>query len=235
MRMGRAAASRRRAIGGGGGGGPVPNPVAWWDASDAASLFQDNARTIATGAIGNPVGGWADKSPDGRHLLETTAGQSPTLQQFGGANEVRFDGVDDGLRTVVGQTWPATTDLFFVMRNPADNQFVTAFESSGGSAIIGVVQSGSAAANNLTVGTPSNQINGIPVSPDTRGGLYLALGANRAIFACLGAAMNFGSFKLGNYGSYEFAGGISEIRIYPALSGFHRDSVLAELRAKWGL
>lgn len=75
-----------------------------WVKADAG-VFQDAARTTAATADGDPVGGWADQSGNGRHFSQSTAASRGTLKLsiFNGRNIVRFDGVDDYLSgTVLG-------------------------------------------------------------------------------------------------------------------------------------
>jgi len=49
----------------------------WWDAGDIATLFQDSAGTIPVTADGDPVGRITDKSGNGKHLIQATAGSRP--------------------------------------------------------------------------------------------------------------------------------------------------------------
>jgi hypothetical protein len=51
--------------------------LAWYDASDASTLFQDAARTTPA-SVGDPVGGWADKSGNGNHCSQANASFRPS-------------------------------------------------------------------------------------------------------------------------------------------------------------
>lgn len=72
---------------------------AWYDPSDLATLFQDDAGTIPVTASGDPVGRILDKSGRGNHATQATAGSRPTFREVGGLRYLEFDGVDDFLVT----------------------------------------------------------------------------------------------------------------------------------------
>lgn len=68
----------------------------WLDASDAATLFQDSAGTTPATADADPIGKWADKSGNGKHVTQGTTANKPTLKLAikNGLPVVRFDGGD---------------------------------------------------------------------------------------------------------------------------------------------
>jgi hypothetical protein len=70
---------------------------AWYDPSDLSTMFQDDAGTIPVTADNDPVGRLLDKSGNGNHLTQSTAGSRPTYQTAGGMHWLAFDGVDDYL------------------------------------------------------------------------------------------------------------------------------------------
>jgi hypothetical protein len=53
--------------------------VAWYDAADAATLFQNSNGTTPSSANSDPVGHWADKSTAGRNATQGTSGSRPTI------------------------------------------------------------------------------------------------------------------------------------------------------------
>lgn len=55
----------------------ITSLAAWYDASDASSLFQNSNGTTAVSALNDPVGRWSDKSGNSRHLLQTTNSYRP--------------------------------------------------------------------------------------------------------------------------------------------------------------
>lgn len=69
----------------------------WYDPSDISTLWQDSARTIPVTAHGDPVGAIDDKSGNGNHLIQATAGFRPLYQVAGALKYLMFDGVDDRL------------------------------------------------------------------------------------------------------------------------------------------
>jgi hypothetical protein len=81
-------------------------PALWLDASDAATLFQDSALTTPAGEA-EPVGGWKDKSGNGRHFTQSGTSR-PMLYDSGpnGQHIVAFDGVDDSLAKATDAGFP---------------------------------------------------------------------------------------------------------------------------------
>jgi len=69
----------------------------WWDPSDLSTMFQDSAGTTPVTANNDPVGKILDKSGNGNHLTQATAGKRPLYKTSGGLSWLEFDGVDDFL------------------------------------------------------------------------------------------------------------------------------------------
>lgn len=98
----------------------LTNLVAWYSARDTATLFQDSALSTPVTANSDPVGGWLDKSGNGRHLTQGTAGSRPAYKTSGINTRaaLQFDGSADHLSST--GSWVASvfsgTDLpLFVM------------------------------------------------------------------------------------------------------------------------
>lgn len=74
---------------------------AWYDPTDADTLYQDSGLTTHATADTDPVGGMTDKSGNGFNLLQATSGSRPLLKTAvqNGNNALRFDGTDDCLKT----------------------------------------------------------------------------------------------------------------------------------------
>lgn len=53
--------------------------AAWYDPSDFTTMWQDSAKTTPVTAAGQPIGYISDKSGNGHHLSQATAGSRPTL------------------------------------------------------------------------------------------------------------------------------------------------------------
>jgi hypothetical protein len=75
-------------------------PLAWFDASDISTLYQDTAQTIPVTADGDPVGFMADKSGNNLFVTQSTAGSRPTYRTSGGLHWLEFDGSADYLANV---------------------------------------------------------------------------------------------------------------------------------------
>lgn len=78
-----------------------PGALAWYDPSDLASLFQDTAGTVPVTASGQSVARMNDKSGNGYHLLQATAGNQPSLQQAGGLSWLAGDGTADYMTATI--------------------------------------------------------------------------------------------------------------------------------------
>lgn len=75
----------------------LPGLAAWYDPSDPAMFYQDAAMTTPVTADGDPVGAVVDKSGNGVHLTQATAGKRPLYRTSAGKHWLQFDGTDDVL------------------------------------------------------------------------------------------------------------------------------------------
>lgn len=95
---------------GDGGGGAAFSPSSidelfvWHDPSDLTTLFQDAAMTVPVTASDDPVGAMLDKSGNGHHAIQATAGARPLYKTAGGLHWLEFDGIDDFLAVTYGAT-----------------------------------------------------------------------------------------------------------------------------------
>lgn len=71
------------------------SPLAWYDPSDLATLWQDTAATTPVTADGQAVARIDDKSGNGRHMTQATAAARPLYKTAGGLHWLEGDGVDD--------------------------------------------------------------------------------------------------------------------------------------------
>lgn len=88
--------------------GSISGLVAWYDASDAASIT----------ASGGLVSQWNDKSGHGYHLTQATGVQQPTTgtRTQNGLNVLDFTGRPDWLASATAPMSPTTQSLFIVTR-----------------------------------------------------------------------------------------------------------------------
>ena len=92
---------------------------AWYDASDASTLFDATSGGSLAAADGG-VARWQDKSGNGRHFTQSTSGSRP-LRKTGvrnGLATLRFDGSDDFLAV------PSSTALFNFLHNGDSTVFM---------------------------------------------------------------------------------------------------------------
>lgn len=82
----------------------LPHLQAWYDPSDLSTMFQDTAGTTPITADGQAVARINDKSGNGNHLMQSTAGQRPLYKTSGGKSWLLFDGSDDFLQQNGGST-----------------------------------------------------------------------------------------------------------------------------------
>lgn len=91
-----------------------PTPTAWYDPSDLSTLWKDTAGTTPVTADGDAVARIDDKSGNGRHLTQSTAGSRPLYKTSGGISWLQFDGVDDYLSCADNDDWEALAGDFTV-------------------------------------------------------------------------------------------------------------------------
>lgn len=127
----------------------------WLDASDMSTLFTDSARTTPVASSGDPVGGWADKSSNSRHLGQSTSGRRPLYQDTGrdtGQPGVVLDDSDDGLTTTTGYVPSGAFTLVFVGKitsTPGGAEYDQVFACSDGTTYVSVLTTGDASYANM--------------------------------------------------------------------------------------
>lgn len=86
----------------------LTNLLAWYDASDITTLWQDDGRTTQVSADDDAIGAWDDKSGNGEHVTQATAANRPTYKT-GIVNSlpvVRCDGTNDKFTASIPQSDP---------------------------------------------------------------------------------------------------------------------------------
>lgn len=87
---------------------------AWYDPSDLSTLWQDTGGTVAVTADGQSVARMDDKSGNGNHLTQATAGMRPVYHTDGTKHWLEYDGVDDILVAPIATSLPV--DGVFALR-----------------------------------------------------------------------------------------------------------------------
>jgi hypothetical protein len=92
----------------------IPGLQAWFDASDASTLFDATSGGSLVAADG-VVARWEDKSGNGRHATQATSGSRPIRKsnQTNGLDAILFDGTNDFL-SLGSITIPASHSVFQV-------------------------------------------------------------------------------------------------------------------------
>lgn len=122
------------------------SPTVWYDPSDLSTLFQDSAGTTPVTASGQPVGKMLDKSGNGNHAIQATAGARPTYTVSGGSSFLLFDGVANELAAAFATAAPF--DRVSAIRRLANTSFGYFFASVVGTNSGVLYDNG---ANSLTV------------------------------------------------------------------------------------
>jgi hypothetical protein len=213
----------------------IPGLALWLDAADASTLFQDDAGTTPAVANDAVVGYWADKSGNGKHVIQATTDNKPLLKTAvqNGRNGIKFDGTNDVL-----------ANASFALAKP--DTLIMAFKTgTTGAALDGVtVRQGVfhdttiklfAGGSSIAVGTAANNTAFI--------GVFVFNGAASygRVNAAQSAAVNPGTndmagIRVGNNpaGSFAYNGHVFEvIAAQGELSAGVIASVEAYLNAKW--
>lgn len=115
---------------GGGGSGWTPadiSPTMWVETGDIGDFYQDQAKTTAVTANGDPVGAWVDKSGNGNDFTNSIAADRPEYQ----TTFVRGDGTTE---RVISPNWvPTDTHLWgirFTRQDSSNNQGIVSQAST---------------------------------------------------------------------------------------------------------
>ena len=117
----------------------LANLRTWYDSSDISTLWTTSARSVQVASLDDPVGAWDDKSGNGHHLLQATAGFRPTYKTTSG---IFFDAAnteylfDSAIRSSVR---PSGTYFVVFNQDGLNNNGVAFCNSSNSSTVIYVV------------------------------------------------------------------------------------------------
>lgn len=147
---------------------------AWFDPSDFSTMFQDSAGTTPVTAVGQPVGKILDKSGNGNHAIQATAANRPVLQQdANGRYYLAFNGTNSAIAMSGSFVWNGQS-FFMALAEQGASQWVPAWNSADQTnGYILAAASGSASVTAFAgTATTTDYVNGVQVSPQTRGSLY---------------------------------------------------------------
>ncbi|MDV4166758.1 hypothetical protein [Rhodovulum sp. FJ3] len=113
-------------------------PQAWFDPSDATTLFSDTAMSVAVTADGQQVAAMLDKSGSGNHLLQDTAAARPIYRTDGVSSWLEFDGADDmfTLASRFGLAANPALTACVALRASAESSIDTVWHIGGSSGIL---------------------------------------------------------------------------------------------------
>jgi hypothetical protein len=227
----------------------LPALARWYDFSDAATLFQDDAFASPVTAADQTIGGVRDKSGLGRDVTQATASRRPVWRaaDLNGRPCCEADGVDDFLRSVGSATVPQPFTTILIARHTSAVANQVWFDSVGPSGATPICQQlvNSSTRRALHAGASIASAN----PPDTVPHLFVATfdGPNSSLRvdgsldltgdpgsnALIGITLF--SNRVGSGGNWT-AGLIGEFLLYArALEPWERAALRQYARAKWGI
>lgn len=237
------------------------SPSMWLDPSDLTSLFQDDAGTTPVAANNDPVGKCNDKSGNGNHIAQATAGARPLYMTGSGLHWIDFDGVDNFLDqvTLIEAVLTSTTfDMVVaaqadeVTTNAADATFYDndciwshgangeiglAFKSTGKILLGNNDGSIDVAEDDYTIGTPFV----CHIRHDGAGNISLTLNSRTTVTVASGTTSGFAGRILRFGVRYNATAPFTDLRLYGVIAkqtlftAGELTSVKAYLAAKAGV
>ena len=211
----------------------------WLDASDASTLRQNSDGSVAATANGDPVGYWGDKSGNNHHLTQATAGLRGVVFTSSGRTRVDIPNtLNAGFASATSPTTSSTATVIQAARfQGAFGNWLTLLRGDG-SAFFDAASSGAAISPNLTAGSPSYFVQGLPTTA-TRAALYSALNEANAVLSVTNLDLSTWSsgWRYYNFGSsFQFTGEVGEVLVYNrALTASERQRIEAYLARKWSI
>jgi hypothetical protein len=233
----------------------VSGLVAWYDFSDAATLFTDTARTTPVASDADVIKGVTDKSGNGYHVTEATDGPAYKVNIQNGLSVSRYDGNNDTLSNTAFSDFGDAYTVFAVAT------FALAGAADAGQAILevstGTINTGfllwhdttikwrGIGAAQYTTGTGDvrdgswNVWTGMLTSGTQQIRLLkngTQVGTDTAYTAPNPNTLNRLDLAHIIAGGFYLNGDIAEVAIYNAvLSDAHRDGVESYLGTKWNI
>ena len=185
-----------------------------WDMGDMSTLFQDTAGSTPITAVTQPIGRVNDKSGLGNHATQPTAGSRPLYQVDGGYGCAQFDATDDAL-LFPAITFGGAFNTFVagkVTGSSGLQLWRTADSPSGYWAAYASGDVGSPTPSVSGVGSPSYAINGVALSPVTRGQLYSQINGVASVVETTGIVLLAETaLQMAGYSGYQFQGNAHRI------------------------
>lgn len=217
-------------------------PLLWLDGSDASTLFDATAGGSLVAANG-AIARWEDKSGNGRHATNATAGMRPLRKVAvrNGRDAVLFDNSDDGLLTAYSLARPHTFFLVSsqitgggstrLLTSSDQNRVVSPNRTAGNSVYNGTTNYAAAwAGANEWVITTFSQTSA-PLARLFKNGTALTL-VSPAV------TNDWGLVQLGSGGTFPEPGDghVAELLVFPSeLSVPNQQAVESYLASKWGI
>jgi hypothetical protein len=215
----------------------------WLDASDASTLFQDSALTTPAVADTDPIGGWLDKSGNGRNALQATALQRGRLRlNIINGKPVWANDVNDELRFVqalFAQAQPATLYCVFKKIDSGTRNFITASATWWAGLIpnaqLGLRVSSAAITYDGTIGTTTPYIAKAVLNGATS---KVGINADAYTDVDLGTSANMAGMTVGARGGTGTESPkvyVAEVLCYSGDVTANDAAILAFLNAKWAV
>ena len=207
--------------------------AAWWDFSDAGTLFQDSSTTTPVMATSDPIGYVGDKSGNGRHLFQSTGGLKPAWNDAGYAD---FDDANDVVASAFSTAGMTDMSVWIALQITDATTFIGFHNGAGPDYFVAVGENGSGASPHISAGSPAYYVDGSVITSD-RDSIYDSLiGATRILEVRGVDLSSWGGARLGHWATTWALGG----NVYQALvmttaeADANRANIAAWLAAKMG-
>ena len=233
----------------GGGFDPltIPGLQAWWDASNAASRWQDVSGTTPAAADSDPVGRLDDLTGNGHHLLvhgSENARRPLYKAALAAGAGLLFDGVNDVLTTGSVPAWTQPIQVLLVYRGVshvagtyvASGEGIVTYEVRTTPATL--IYAGSNLSHASTAGYPDPALVTYAMAGVAS---YIRVDGVEVVAGDGGAGYNPSGLSIGGGGAWAGGGNNTNIELYaagvvkPPLTGTDLTDVETAIINHWGL
>jgi len=160
-----------------------------WDMGDTSTLFQDTAGTTPVTAVTQPIGRVNDKSGNGNHATQPTAGSRPLYQVDGGYGCAQFDATDDAL-LFPAIAFGGAFNTFVAGKVTSGTQGIHLWRTADVNGTWAKYKSGDATTPTGTgSGSPTYAVNGTALSPSQQGQLYTQINGVDCVVESIGVVL----------------------------------------------